>query len=92
MCVCVCVCTCSTPSHHHLLHTHIPSPAPHPHTQDPRFLASQANEILTAIVRGMSKDEPTQSHKVKLAATKALLNSLEFTKANFEKEVCTLYS
>ncbi len=37
----------------------------------------------------MSKDEPTQSNTVKLAATKALLNSLEFTKANFEKEVRT---
>ena len=35
----------------------------------------------------MRKDEPTGSNKVKLAATKALLNSLEFTKANFEKEV-----
>ena len=54
--------------------------------QDPRLLASQANEILTAIVQGMRKEEP--SNKVKLAATKALLNSLEFTKANFEKEVC----
>ncbi|XP_064389350.1 importin subunit beta-1-like [Halichondria panicea] len=53
---------------------------------EPRFLAAQSNEILTAIVRGMSKDEPTQSNTVKLAATKALLNSLEFTKANFEKE------
>ena len=27
------------------------------------------------------------SNRVRLAATKALLNSLEFTKANFEKEV-----
>ena len=54
--------------------------------QDARFLASQSNEILTAIVQGMRKEE--QSNRVKLAATKALLNSLEFTKANFEKEVC----
>ena len=53
--------------------------------QDPRLLASQSNEILTAIVQGMRKEE--QSNRVKLAATKALLNSLEFTKANFEKEV-----
>ncbi len=53
--------------------------------QDPRILASQSNEILTAIVQGMRKEE--QSNRVKLAATKALLNSLEFTKANFEKEV-----
>lgn len=51
---------------------------------DARFLASQSNEILTAIVQGMRKEE--QSNRVKLAATKALLNSLEFTKANFEKE------
>lgn len=33
----------------------------------------------------MRKEEP--SNNVKLAATNALLNSLEFTKANFEKEV-----
>jgi len=30
---------------------------------------------------------PPHSNDVRLAATKALLNSLEFTKANFEKEV-----
>lgn len=51
---------------------------------DPKFLASQSNEILTAIVQGMRKEEP--SNNVRFAATKALLNSLEFTKANFEKE------
>lgn len=51
---------------------------------DPKYLASQSNEILTAIVQGMRKEEP--SNNVRLAATKALLNSLEFTKANFEKE------
>lgn len=55
-------------------------------SQDPKFLANQANEILTAVVQGMRKEEP--SNNVRLAATKALLNSLEFTKANFEKEVC----
>ena len=33
----------------------------------------------------MKKDEP--SDYVRLAATNALLNSLEFTKANFEIEV-----
>lgn len=53
--------------------------------QEPKFLANQCNEILTAIVHGMRKEEP--SNNVRLAATKALLNSLEFTKANFEKEV-----
>lgn len=35
----------------------------------------------------MRKEEP--SNNVKLAATNALLNSLEFTKANFDKEVRT---
>ena len=33
----------------------------------------------------MKREEP--SDHVRLAATNALLNSLEFTKANFEKEV-----
>ena len=58
--------------------------------KDPKFLASQSNEILTAIVQGMRKEEP--SNNVRLAATKALLNSLEFTRANFEKEVCRALS
>lgn len=52
--------------------------------QEPEVLSAQSNEILTAIVHGMKKDEP--SNHVKLAATNALLNSLEFTKANFDKE------
>lgn len=51
---------------------------------DPEVLVSQSNEILTAIVHGMRKEE-TNNH-VKLAATNALLNSLEFTKANFDKD------
>ncbi|XP_030762652.1 importin subunit beta-like isoform X3 [Sitophilus oryzae] len=46
-------------------------------------LVSQSNDILTAIVHGMRVTE-TSSH-VRLAATQALLNSLEFTKANFEQ-------
>jgi importin subunit beta-1 len=48
-------------------------------------LEDKTNEILTAIVHGMKRDEP--SNHVRLAATNALLNSLEFTRANFEKEV-----
>lgn len=48
------------------------------------ILESQSNAILTAIIHGMRKSEP--SNHVRLAATNALLNSLEFTKANFEKE------
>ncbi|RWS17422.1 importin subunit beta-1-like protein [Dinothrombium tinctorium] len=51
---------------------------------EPEILVSQSNEILTAIVHGMRKDEP--SNHVKLAATNALYNSLEFTKANFDKD------
>ncbi|KAK7111932.1 hypothetical protein V1264_011476 [Littorina saxatilis] len=51
---------------------------------EPEILQPQSNEILTAIVHGMKKEEP--SNHVRLAATNALLNSLEFTKANFDKE------
>lgn len=47
-------------------------------------LEPQSNAILTAIIHGMRKTEP--SNHVRLAATNALLNSLEFTKANFEKD------
>ncbi|CAF4758012.1 importin subunit beta-1 isoform X1 [Pieris napi] len=48
-------------------------------------LTEQSNHILTAIIHGMRSAEP--SNHVRLAATQALLNSLEFTKANFEKDV-----
>uniref|UniRef100_A0A8C5WHN0 Karyopherin subunit beta 1 n=1 Tax=Leptobrachium leishanense TaxID=445787 RepID=A0A8C5WHN0_9ANUR len=51
---------------------------------DPEQLQHKSNEILTAIIQGMRKEEP--SNNVRLAATNALLNSLEFTKANFDKE------
>ena len=56
--------------------------------QEPQHLQSLSNEILTAIVCGMKKEEP--SNKIRLAATNALYNSLEFTKANFEVEVCLM--
>lgn len=58
--------------------------------QDPEHLQDNANQILTAIIQGMRKEEP--SNNVKLAATNALLNSLEFTKANFDKEVLPLHT
>ena len=45
----------------------------------------QSNEILTAVIQGMREDQ--QSTGVRLAATKALFNTLEIAKANFEKEV-----
>ncbi|ESN99747.1 hypothetical protein HELRODRAFT_101408 [Helobdella robusta] len=51
---------------------------------DPEILSTKSNQILTAIVNGMKKEEP--SNHVRLAATNALLNSLEFTKANFDVE------
>ncbi|CAH1118453.1 unnamed protein product [Phaedon cochleariae] len=50
---------------------------------DSDVLVSQSNDILTAIVHGMRSTEP--SNHVRLAATQALLNSLEFTKANFDQ-------
>nr|CAB3260072.1 importin subunit beta-1-like [Phallusia mammillata] len=51
---------------------------------EPEHLVCHSNEILTAIVQGMHKDE--QSNHVKLAAANAMLNTLEFTKENFESE------
>lgn len=51
---------------------------------DAEVLTEQSNQILTAIIHGMRSTEP--SNHVRLAATQALLNSLEFTKANFEKD------
>ncbi|XP_043288771.1 importin subunit beta-1 isoform X2 [Venturia canescens] len=47
-------------------------------------LVSQSNHILTAIIHGMKSSNT--SIPVRLAATKALYNSLEFTKGNFEIE------
>lgn len=51
---------------------------------DSEVLSEQSDPILTAIIHGMRSTEP--SMHVRLAATQALLNSLEFTKANFEKD------
>ncbi|XP_057329576.1 importin subunit beta-1 isoform X2 [Microplitis mediator] len=51
---------------------------------DSEVLVSQSNQILTAIIHGM-RGSSTSNH-VKLAATRALYNSLEFTKGNFEIE------
>ena len=46
---------------------------------------SHSNAILTAIVQGMRKEE--QNLHVKLAATNAMLDTLEFSKDNFDQEV-----
>ncbi|CAB3408559.1 unnamed protein product [Caenorhabditis bovis] len=51
---------------------------------DPKVLENRSNDILTAIVHGMRKEET--SVNVRLAATNALLNSLEFTHQNFANE------
>ncbi|KXS20860.1 importin subunit beta-1 [Gonapodya prolifera JEL478] len=51
---------------------------------DPDLLTQQANNILTAVVQGARKEEP--SNDVRLAALQALYNSLEFIKANFERD------
>ncbi|CAO1615921.1 unnamed protein product [Parajaminaea phylloscopi] len=47
-------------------------------------LSAQSNEILTAVVHGARKEEPSTA--VQLAAIQALLNSLEFVSDNFERE------
>jgi len=51
---------------------------------NPSILESRSNEILTAVVQGMRKEE--LNNEVKLAATNALYNSLEFARNNFENE------
>jgi len=52
-------------------------------------LALRANEILTAVIHGARKDEP--SADVQLSAIHALYNSLEFVRQNFEREVGHAY-
>ncbi|KAI9314920.1 armadillo-type protein [Dichotomocladium elegans] len=47
-------------------------------------LQSQANDILAAVVEGARKEE--QNQEVRLAAIRALNNSLEFVRDNFERE------
>lgn len=55
--------------------------------QKPEILSLRSNEILTAVIHGARKDEP--SPEVQLAAIHALFNSLEFVRENFEREVCS---
>ncbi|KAG8860622.1 karyopherin beta [Serendipita sp. 411] len=50
----------------------------------PEILKLRSNEILTAVVQGARRDEP--SPEVQLAAMKALYNCLEFIKENFDRE------
>ena len=58
--------------------------------QKPEILALRANEILTAVIHGARKDEP--SSDVQLAAIHSLYNSLEFVRQNFEREVGVSHS
>ncbi|KAJ3358263.1 karyopherin beta [Allomyces javanicus] len=51
---------------------------------DASILATQSDNILTAVVNGARKDEP--SARVRKQALDALANSLVFVKANFERE------
>lgn len=50
----------------------------------PQYLSARSNEILTAVVQGARKEEP--STDVQAAAIHALYNSLEFIRDNFERE------
>ncbi|KAJ7802230.1 armadillo-type protein [Mycena olivaceomarginata] len=50
----------------------------------PEILTLRANEILTAVIHGARKEEPSQ--EVQLSAIHALFNSLEFVRDNFERE------
>ncbi|KAL7746173.1 karyopherin Kap95 [Sorochytrium milnesiophthora] len=51
---------------------------------EPQILESQSDAILTAVINGARKDEPSQ--KVRRQALNALYNSLEFVRANFERD------
>jgi importin subunit beta-1 len=53
--------------------------------QKPEILSLRSNEILSAVIHGARKEEP--SSEVQLAAIHALFNSLEFVRDNFEREV-----
>lgn len=53
-------------------------------SQQPDILELQSNDILTAVVQGARKEEP--SAEVQIAAINALFNSLEFVRVNMERE------
>lgn len=57
--------------------------------QKPETLALRSNEILTAVIHGARKEEP--SSDVQLAAIHSLFNSLEFVRENFEREVSSAW-
>ena len=47
------------------------------------FPQNETNRILTALVGGMTADQP---ERIRLAATRALFDAIEFASANFDKE------
>ncbi|KAL2541459.1 ARM repeat superfamily protein [Abeliophyllum distichum] len=49
------------------------------------LVQDEVNAILTAVVQGMNVTE--QNHDVRLAATRALYNALDFAQTNFENEM-----
>ncbi|CAL9220098.1 unnamed protein product [Arabidopsis halleri] len=49
------------------------------------LVQDEVNSVLTAVVQGMNQSENTA--EVRLAATKALLNALDFSQTNFENEM-----
>ena len=53
--------------------------------QKPEILSLRSNEILTAVIHGARKEEP--SPEVQLAAIHSLYNSLEFVRENFDRDV-----
>ncbi|KAF9025097.1 ARM repeat-containing protein [Hymenopellis radicata] len=53
-------------------------------TIKPEILSLRANDILTAVIHGARKEEP--SPDVQLAAIHSLFNSLEFVRDNFDRD------
>ncbi|XP_010486444.1 PREDICTED: importin subunit beta-1-like [Camelina sativa] len=53
------------------------------------LVQDEVNSVLTAVVQGMNQSENTA--EVRLAATKALLNALDFSQTNFENEMERTY-
>ena len=47
-------------------------------------LEGQANDILTAVIQGMRKEEP--ENEIRYAAVQALNNAIEFASSNFERD------
>uniref|UniRef100_A0A5B7B4P7 Putative importin subunit beta-1 n=1 Tax=Davidia involucrata TaxID=16924 RepID=A0A5B7B4P7_DAVIN len=52
---------------------------------DQDLVQDEVNSVLTAVVQGMNVTEP--SPEVRLAATRALYNALDFAQSNFENEM-----